>query len=314
MKKRLAVGIVASMAPRVLEQTIAHWPEALCNVYVHVDLKFEPRDFVFDAMPPGLRFLSERIDVRWGGFSLVEAEIALMKAALADGFDHFLLISDDTVPLLSADEIVRRLETPESWHPVGITDLPHIRSRYDQFYCADLSVSNPKKQVLEYQPSDAELLLELHMAIKAGKVALPGLFWSSNWKALPYEDVVFVVEACADKGRLHQSFKFSFIPDEHYIPTILGRRPQQAFRVDKLIWADFSKEPKPYVLDQISDFDDPIREDYWLVRKVRDPAIARAIMARHTADAPPEPPGPIGEPEQLWKPVHPPMAPTGGGA
>lgn len=278
MRKRLAIGILASMAPSILEETIGHWPSHLCNVYVHVDSKFSLDDFAFVQDTPTVKLLTKRHNVMWGGFSMVEAEIALMEAAQADGFEYFLLISDDTVPLVTAEYIIGCLPSPEVWKSIGTTDEPHITGRYENFYCADISVSNPRTRTLEYRTQDIDMLLDLHRAMKAGKFPLSGLFWNANWKALPYDDVLFILQAFADEGPLFSSFKFSMNADEHYIPTILGQRPAGAHRVEKFIWTDFTKEPKPYVLNELSDFDEPRAQGYWFVRKVHKSEIARQIM------------------------------------
>jgi hypothetical protein len=286
MGSRLAVGILASMAPHILEQTVAHWLPEFCSVYVHVDTKYDAEAFSFLAGFPSVTLIEERHRVMWGGFSMVEAEISLMRAALDDGFDHFIFISDDTVPLLPLTRMLALLDAPESWSMLGKVENRDVIARYEGFYCLDINASNPRNRSLTYEPGEMDLLLELYMLGKSGKFPLKGLYWSANWKALPREDVEFVVRSHRNGGHMTQSFKFSINSDEHYMQTLLGHRPSGARYVSKFIWADFRKDPKPYVMTVLEDFEEPLGEGYWFARKVHDPEIARAMLARIGGEQP----------------------------
>tara|TARA_B110000444_G_scaffold75747_1_gene71362 strand:+ start:1575 stop:2348 length:774 start_codon:yes stop_codon:yes gene_type:complete len=56
-------------------------------------------------------FIKNRVETGWGHFSLIEATIELMKAALEDNDnEYFTLISDSHLPLYSLDETTKRIE------------------------------------------------------------------------------------------------------------------------------------------------------------------------------------------------------------
>jgi len=56
-------------------------------------------------------FIDKRVETGWGHFSLVEATIELMKAALEDeDNEYFTLISDSHVPLYSLEETTKLIE------------------------------------------------------------------------------------------------------------------------------------------------------------------------------------------------------------
>ena len=56
-------------------------------------------------------FINNRVETGWGHFSLVEATIELMKAALEDeDNEYFTLISDSHFPLYSLDETTKLIE------------------------------------------------------------------------------------------------------------------------------------------------------------------------------------------------------------
>lgn len=56
-------------------------------------------------------FIDNRVETGWGHFSLVEATIELMKAALEDeDNEYFTIISDSHVPLYSLDDVIKLIE------------------------------------------------------------------------------------------------------------------------------------------------------------------------------------------------------------
>lgn len=75
------------------------------DIYVHIDRKVK-------AMPElkveraGLSVLDERVDVRWGDLSVVEAEYALFEAAVGNGpYAYYHLLSGVDLPLKGQDDI-----------------------------------------------------------------------------------------------------------------------------------------------------------------------------------------------------------------
>jgi hypothetical protein len=75
------------------------------DLFVHIDRKVKtlPRLHVTKA---GLVMLEERVDVRWGDVSVVEAEYALFEAAVKKGsYQYYHLLSGVDLPIKSQDYI-----------------------------------------------------------------------------------------------------------------------------------------------------------------------------------------------------------------
>ena len=83
--------------------SISEYNQNSFNLYIH------PKDesqCVFSDY-----FIDNRVETGWGHFSLVEATIELMKAALEDeDNEYFTLISDSHIPLYPLDEITKLIE------------------------------------------------------------------------------------------------------------------------------------------------------------------------------------------------------------
>lgn len=81
----------------------------LNDIFLHVDAKardFHPEDFRDITRSSALHILPERIDVRWGGVSIMRSEIALLKAATSTGHhDYYHLLSGMDMPIKSQEKV-----------------------------------------------------------------------------------------------------------------------------------------------------------------------------------------------------------------
>lgn len=76
--------------------------EGQCDVYIHIDKNFKVRDDELKDLEnsSGVRGVYRKYRVHWGGFSVLEAEIYLMKCALRDGnAGYFHVLSGEDYPI-----------------------------------------------------------------------------------------------------------------------------------------------------------------------------------------------------------------------
>lgn len=81
------------------------------DIYLHIDKKagnFEPDQF-YAVLKKSRLFFTERLDVRWGGFSQINCELLLLKKAVSQYprgcCSYYHLLSGSDLPLKSQDEI-----------------------------------------------------------------------------------------------------------------------------------------------------------------------------------------------------------------
>lgn len=93
--------------------------------FVHIDRKSDIRPFA------GLRrqavFLSDRVQVNWGGLSQVDAAVLLLRAALRDpAVTHFYLMSGQCYPVKTDDQVRQRIASfpPGSANLMELTAMP----------------------------------------------------------------------------------------------------------------------------------------------------------------------------------------------
>jgi hypothetical protein len=96
----IAYLIMAHQDPTHLERLVRALGEE-CDVYVHIDRKVPLKDFAFLRKYRNIVLTKDRIAVSWGGFSQVEAEMELLKAALRNGaaYSHLVFLSGSCYPI-----------------------------------------------------------------------------------------------------------------------------------------------------------------------------------------------------------------------
>lgn len=77
------------------------------DIFIHIDKKASfDRERLVSGIHFSRVFFTERIKVNWGGYSIVEAELLLLEAAIArDQYCRYHLISGADLPLCSQEEI-----------------------------------------------------------------------------------------------------------------------------------------------------------------------------------------------------------------
>lgn len=82
------------------------------DLYIHVDKKSEITQQI-RINNSNVTILSdeERVDVRWGTFSQVQATLNLLKRSYRKKYDFYWLISGQDFPLVSAESIIMKLSS-----------------------------------------------------------------------------------------------------------------------------------------------------------------------------------------------------------
>ena len=91
------------------------------DIFVHIDAKVKVLPELKTAKA-GLKVLEDRVDVRWGDLSVVEAEYALFEAAVAAGpYAYYHLLSGADLPLKSQDYIHKFCDEHQGKEFIGYT-------------------------------------------------------------------------------------------------------------------------------------------------------------------------------------------------
>lgn len=229
------------------------WPHS--ERYIHVDAKV--------ASLPSLQhravFASERIDVKWGGFSQVQATLSLMRTAVANpDHDYFLLLSGVDYPVRPVSELIEFLSGHRE-DCINMTEFGRLGKSIDRLLvpfdergserCTGFHAS-----LLRYKNRLFELLYrvtKLRRRLPEG-TALTDFRAGSQWFALTRKTVESILCYVDEHPEYVEFCKRAKIPDEFFFQSVIHFCGLSASCRPNLHYADWQKGPPPYP-SEISD-------------------------------------------------------------
>lgn len=212
-----------------LRQLISQLQDENVLIYIHVDLKVDIGDLDDLKTQFPIRFVNNRVNVRWGSFSVIQSNLNGIKQILLDKttFDHLVILSGQDFPLVSNQEIIDYFakydETSFVHHMNFLDNCAHLLDRVSKYH-----FFLPKNKLIVYPYSGNNKLktfintllaylkpLKLPRTISDNKT----LYFGSNWVKLSYKATSFINHYCSSNTMTF--FKQSFIPDEIFYQTIL---------------------------------------------------------------------------------------------
>ena len=238
------------------------------TLYVHVDAKVDDSAYREAASRySNIRLISERKTIFWGGFNTVRALVAGLKQARDDAnYDRYLLITEDTIPLLSQVKFAELMEQNAEFVQTTKTKNPIIVDRYRKFFYFDshCTSARPSRIVLREVTDEAMSDLERLRLLKLrGKVAIEDLYHGAGWIGLSAPAAEKILRSFEEDVHLRESFEFSAAPEEQYFQTILGDVKGRT-----LIFNDWSRKPTPYVFKTVEEIRDIDTNGAPFLRKV----------------------------------------------
>lgn len=267
---KCAALVIASRYPAGIGALSTYFAALGADMFVHVDAKIDEAPFREAASAAGgnVHFLSDRTTVFWRGFSMTEATMKLLRSAAGKApYDKFLLISDDSLPLLPPAVLTDRLAATDDYVAIGPNE--RFRSRYTGFYMLDSYATQVRWIPLEQRevtPDAVARFLRLDALRRIGKKPIPQLFHGSQWWCLGAASVTRVLDVWATDTWRRESFEFSEVPDEHYIQTIIGEAgvpPRQQF-----MHTDWSTPTPPRIFKTPAELAEAAASGSLFIRKV----------------------------------------------
>ena len=210
----------------VLEKQLRFLDSENADFYIHVDAKadFSPERFL--AVPKKSRVVFvPRHRISWGHFSIAEAELELLRAAVPGGYDYYHLISGVDVPLKSRryieDYFTRSPGTnyvcfmaPE----IARTDFYRVRFYYP---CQRWNIRKPKvRRALRNITAGAQLCLGVDRTRR-----LPDGFTfqkGSQWFSITHALAAYLLEK---EPEIRSLFADTYCSDEMFVQTEIVTSP-----------------------------------------------------------------------------------------
>ncbi|MGW0035584.1 beta-1,6-N-acetylglucosaminyltransferase [Gordonia sp. NPDC003376] len=227
MTDRHAVYVIAHDEPRLFADLVASLRHPQIDVYAHIDARVVPEPFTAAlAANDRVHFIADtdRIPVRWGGFSVVTAVLALVESAAATGvaYQRHTLLSGRDVVLRPLPDLLA------SW----ATDTEHVRIDH-----ALRPGAAHAHKVTHIHFPDRPVLRRISGRIRRRPPAHL-LYQGSMWWSLTDVAMQIVRSAIATDPSWCSDLRFALCPDEILVPSILKASP-----LADRIGQDYSERP-----------------------------------------------------------------------
>ena len=197
--KKQAILIQCHNKPEQINEIIGYLPEEIFDIYIHVDKK---SNIIADIVQKeNVFFVKNRIDVRWGRFSQVEATMALineMKSPMNYSYCHLISGNDCIIkPIIWLEKIFDENN-----------DKQYIESNYldgsatwswggeDRFQCfyPQWMIQRPKNKIMKViRVSYREFIMRTKI-FKRKNAPVDRFYGGSSWWSLTGEMVAWIKE------------------------------------------------------------------------------------------------------------------------
>ncbi|GGP25413.1 beta-1,6-N-acetylglucosaminyltransferase [Silvimonas amylolytica] len=251
MSLSIAYLILAHGQPAQLGRLVARLSAPGVRCYLHIDANTDQATFdaIKAAMPASaaVTFIARR-SCRWGGFSLVDATLDLVRAALKDGFDWAQLLSGADYPIKSSAQISTFLAQASA---AGFIDLRSqnqfdVRYRWQAFFLEQLHGTRAGKALQKLQRGLNRVGLRRSLP-----APLTAVWAGSQWWCLSSEACNALILFVDEHPRVSAFFRSTLVPDEMFVQTVLMATsigPQLAtHNLHQLRWQENAWSPAEFI-------------------------------------------------------------------
>ncbi|MFT4163884.1 MAG: beta-1,6-N-acetylglucosaminyltransferase [Microlunatus sp.] len=203
-------------APGHVRRLVRTLADGGAHVVVHIDARsdIEP----FRETGSAALFLADRVKVHWGGWSQVQATLAMLRAGRESFPDatHFWLISGDTYPLRSVATLNAFLDREPRAQYINVVSMPSRELQKPLTRLSHIYVEHDRNSWV-HRPL---MLLHDYVPRPYRRGMLP--YAGSQWWTITREAADLLLAVDVERDSFARLAKASFIPDEHYIQTLLG--------------------------------------------------------------------------------------------
>lgn len=260
-------------------------------IYIHIDRKINISPFM-KILPESknIRYIRTRIFTQWGGYSQVLYQKALLEETIASNidFDRIFIMTGQDYPLLSNEQLEKELlkhPSKEYIQGLNISELDKSKKLRNKLvlyhFLRDLKIKN--YTLKKCFSGSARIIMKLLPIRKKPYLVLKNgdkwsVYQSSSYMCITFELSKYILQQMKENSQLMNYFKYSFVPEEMVIPTIVFN---SKFRNNAFIYPfrkyeglqrlamthhfEYGKSIKIYT---ISDYDELINCGKMFVRKL----------------------------------------------
>ncbi|MBS6628328.1 MAG: glycosyl transferase [Clostridiales bacterium] len=206
----------------LLKQLLAALDDPRNDIYIHVDKKaasFSSEDLTRVCQNSQVTFVN-RYSILWGGYSMVQAEYALLSSALQSGknYTYYHLLSGVDIPLVNQNDMHDFFDAHQgkefvSFAPAEMNPTELARVQYYHFFPG-------RRNLFNRLLTKGESVLQHFLGVNRlrGRTVYRG----GQWFSITAEFAAYLL---AHKKDVDKNFRHTLIPDEFFVQTLLAGSP-----------------------------------------------------------------------------------------
>lgn len=239
--------ILAHKAPAQLERLVRALAHPQDSVFIHLDLKTDYRPFAKLASLPNVHFIHQRLDVKWGGYSLTQAALEGMREILRAPaeYDFINVLSGEDYPIKSLVAIHDYLALHVgssflAYQPDSAAWWQHNQSRITQYHLTNFRFRG--------QYFVQQLLNRLLPARKPLPLPVLNGDNAGGWYTLSPGCAAYVIDFIDTHPTLRRFARYTWGSDEFLLHSILLSSPLAPTIINSNLryidWAGGGSSPK----------------------------------------------------------------------
>ena len=211
----------------ILEKQLRFLDSENADIFIHLDAKVRDFDFArFSAVPESSRVtFVDRVSISWGHFSMVDAELKLLSAAVPGGYDYYHLISGVDVPLKSRDYIEEYFTRAPGRNYVSFLAPEISRSNlYRVMFYYPMQRCNIRKPSVRRALRNLTGAVQLSLGVDRTRRLPDGFAFQkgSQWFSITHALAAYLLEK---EPEIREIFADTYCPDEMFVQTEIVNSP-----------------------------------------------------------------------------------------
>lgn len=218
MKNKHAYLIIAHKLTYVLETLIHLIDDSRNDIYIHVDKKCRNFDFDYLKTKNAKLYYTSRINVYWGGDTIIHAELILLNESTRKRrYAYYHLMSDSCLPIKSQDYIHDFFKINNYIQYVGFfntSERQNYQVRYKYYYPFQNNIFN-KTRIYKLS---LKIFIAIQKMLNINRNEDVKGWKGDQWFSITDDFARYII---MNEKWINKTFKHSYLCDEIFIQTIL---------------------------------------------------------------------------------------------
>lgn len=218
---RTAHLILVHKNPRQLERLLKTMLHPNFDFYIHLDKKIDINNYLSIIAIPNVFFIKNRVDVKWGGYSIVKATFnGINEICQKDRNYNFInFLSGQDYPIKPIEKIAHFFQEHTGKEFITykdiISDWKEAQDRYKKYHFTELRFkgSTRLERILNFFSRERKVPYNLHPYGES-------MFWM-----LSPEVASYVVNKVENDKKMESFFSYTWAADEFLFQTIIMNSP-----------------------------------------------------------------------------------------